>query len=151
MRQLFEDLTIATGARGFHDLTPTLRRHLAASGLREGLVQISCLHTSCSLTVNENADPRVRADLEAHFRALVPEAGSRPISGEGALRPYSHADEGPDDMPAHLRTALTATSLGLSFREGRLLLGTWQAVYLWEHRDQSGLRRRLTLHWLGED
>jgi len=149
MDQIFQDLSIATDGRGFHDLTPALQERLRLTGLRNGLLQLSCLHTSCSLTVNENADPRVRADLEAHFQALAPGAGSRPISGDGPVRAYSHADEGPDDMPAHLRTALTQTSLGLSFRHGALLLGTWQAVYLWEHRKAADQRRTVVLHWLG--
>jgi secondary thiamine-phosphate synthase enzyme len=108
-----------------------------------------CLHTSCSLTVNENADPRVLVDLAAYLRALVPQEGVLPLSGGGELRRWVHDDEGPDDMPAHVRTALTTTSLALPFREGRLLLGTWQAVYLWEHRCRPQ-QRRLSLHLLGE-
>lgn len=107
------------------------------------------LHTSCSLTVNENADPRVLRDLTTYLRALVPQEGVQPISGLGGLRAYSHGDEGPDDMPAHIRTALTSTSLGLSFDQGRLLLGTWQAVYLWEHRTAGNLRS-LSVHLIGE-
>jgi secondary thiamine-phosphate synthase enzyme len=95
----------------------------------------------CSLIVNENADPRVLHDLTTYLRALVPQ--------EGLSQPYAHDDEGPDDMPAHIRTALTTTSLGLSFDQGRLVLGTWQAVYLWEHRAR-GQRRQLSLHLLGE-
>jgi secondary thiamine-phosphate synthase enzyme len=91
--------------------------------------------------VNENADPRVLHDLTTYLRALVPQ--------EGLSQPYAHDDEGPDDMPAHIRTALTTTSLGLSFDQGRLVLGTWQAVYLWEHRAR-GQRRQLSLHLLGE-
>lgn len=90
--------------------------------------------------MNENADPRVLQDLGAFLGDLVP---------SGDRRAYLHDDEGPDDMPAHIRTALTATSLQLSFDQGRLVLGTWQAVYLWEHRS-SGSERRLSLHLLGE-
>ncbi|MBM5817312.1 MAG: YjbQ family protein, partial [Cyanobacteria bacterium K_Offshore_surface_m2_239] len=112
------------------------------------LAVINVLHTSCTLTINENADPRVLADLTAYLRALVPQEGSRSLSGQGPLRPYVHDDEGPDDMPAHIRTALTCTSLSLSFHQRRLVLGTWQAVYLWEHRAHPH-RRRIGLHLLG--
>jgi secondary thiamine-phosphate synthase enzyme len=99
--------------------------------------------------VNENADPRVLHDLTTYLRALVPREGVRPISGVGDLERYRHDDEGDDDMPAHIRTALTTTSLSLSFERGRLLLGTWQAVYLWEHRARPQ-RRQLSLHLIGE-
>ncbi len=148
LRQLLEPIELSTDGEGFTDLTPILRQRLAASGLEQGVVHLVALHTSCSLTINENADPRVLQDLAAYLRALVPAAGVRPVSGEGPLRPWLHDDEGPDDMPAHIRTALTATSLSLSFDQGRLLLGTWQAVYLWEHRARPQ-RRRLSLHWIG--
>lgn len=139
---------VTTAHEGFTDLTAALNRDIAASGMDLGVATLVCQHTSCSLTINENADPRVLHDLAAYLRALVPEGGFRPLSGEGEWRPYAHADEGPDDMPAHIRTALTATSLQLSFQRGRLLLGTWQAVYLWEHRARSH-RRRLSLHLIG--
>ena len=141
LRQDLRRLTVTTRGEGFTDLTATLQAELAASGLQRGLLQLVVLHTSCSLTVNENADPRVLHDLTAYLRALVPQGGLR--------EPYAHDDEGPDDMPAHIRTALTTTSLGLSFDQGRLLLGTWQAVYLWEHRAR-GQRRQLSLHLLGD-
>ena len=141
LRQDLRRLTVATSGEGFTDLTGLLQRELSSSGLRQGLLQLVALHTSCSLTINENADPRVLHDLTTYLRALVPEGGLR--------EPYAHDDEGPDDMPAHIRTALTSTSLGLSFDQGRLVLGTWQAVYLWEHRAR-GQRRQLSLHLLGE-
>ncbi|MCP9806373.1 secondary thiamine-phosphate synthase enzyme YjbQ [Cyanobium sp. T1B-Tous] len=148
LRQTLQTLQVATSGEGFTDLTAPLHAAVAASGLQLGLLNLVCLHTSCSLTINENADPRVLADLAAHLRALVPEEGIRPVSGRGELRPYVHADEGSDDMPAHIRTALTTSQLSLSFQNGRLLLGTWQAVYLWEHR-RRGSRRQLSLHLLG--
>ena len=141
-------LEVSPAGEGFTDLTAAINREIAASGLRLGVATLVCLHTSCSLTVNENADPRVLQDLAAYLRALVPEQGFRSLSGEGARQRYAHDDEGPDDMPAHIRSALTATSLQLSFQEGRLLLGTWQAVYLWEHRARPQ-RRRLSLHLIG--
>jgi len=140
LRQDLRRLTVTTAGEGFTNLTSSLQAELTASGLQRGLLQLVVLHTSCSLTINENADPRVLQDLTAYLRALVPQ--------EGLSQPYAHDDEGPDDMPAHIRTALTTTSLGLSFDQGRLVLGTWQAVYLWEHRAR-GQRRQLSLHLLG--
>jgi secondary thiamine-phosphate synthase enzyme len=141
-------LAVHTNGEGFTDLTAALNREITASGLQQGLLQLVCLHTSCSLTINENADPRVLQDLSAYLQALVPQAGVRSLSGSGSTYSYRHTDEGADDMPAHIRTALTCTSLGLSFQDGRLLLGTWQAVYLWEHRARSQ-RRELSLHLIG--
>jgi len=149
MRQVLIRLTVDTSSEGFTDLTAGLNREIAASGLRQGMAQLVALHTSCSLTVNENADPRVLQDLTTYLRALVPQQGVRSLSGEGSLQRYRHDDEGADDMPAHILTALTTTSLGLSFDGARLLLGTWQAVYLWEHRAQPH-RRQISLHLIGE-
>jgi secondary thiamine-phosphate synthase enzyme len=148
LQQVVRHLEVSTSGEGFTNLTAALQREIGASGLVTGLAVVSALHTSCSLTVNENADPRVLVDLTAYLQALVPREGARPISGQGPLRPYVHADEGPDDMPAHIRTALTCTSLSLSFQRGQLVLGTWQAVYLWEHRARSQ-RRTLCLHLIG--
>jgi secondary thiamine-phosphate synthase enzyme len=149
LQQDLRRFTIPTTGEGFTDLTPALHREIGASGIATGQALISCLHTSCSLTVNENADPRVLQDLAAYLQALVPQEGVRPISGMGSLRPYVHDDEGADDMPAHIRTALTCTSLSLSVQHSRLVLGTWQAVYLWEHRAHPH-RRQLCLHLIGE-
>jgi len=149
LRQSFHSLSLQTSGEGFTDLTDALNREIGSSGLNNGLANLVALHTSCSLTMNENADPRVLEDLAAFLRALVPAAGVRPLSGQGELRAWRHDDEGADDMPAHIRTALTATSLSLSFQQGRLLLGTWQAVYLWEHRARPH-RRQLSLHLIGQ-
>ena len=140
LRQDLRRLTVTTAGEGFTDLTASLQAEVTASGLQRGLMQLVVLHTSCSLTINENADPRVLQDLTVYLRALVPQGG--------LSQPYAHDDEGPDDMPAHIRTALTTTSLGLSFDRGRLVLGTWQAVYLWEHRARPQ-RRELSLHLIG--
>ena len=149
LQQVLRHLEVSTSGEGFTNITAPLNREIAGSGLRSGLATLHVQHTSCSLTINENADPRVLLDLAAYLRALVPQEGVRPISGQGSLRPYAHDDEGPDDMPAHIRTALTCTSLSLSFHRGRLLLGTWQAIYLWEHRARPH-RRELCLHLMGE-
>ena len=149
LRQSLHSLSLQTSGEGFTDLTGALNREISASGLKNGLATLASLHTSCSLTINENADPRVLEDLATFLRALVPAEGVRPLSGRGELRPWRHDDEGPDDMPAHIRTALTATSLSLCFQGGVLLLGTWQAVYLWEHRARPH-RRQLSLQLIGE-
>ena len=148
LQQDLRRLALRTSGEGFTDLTSAINGEISASGLQRGLLQLVCLHTSCSLTVNENADPRVLQDLSAYLQALVPQYGVRSLRGDGGAYTYRHDDEGPDDMPAHIRTALTCTSLGLSFDRGRLLLGTWQAVYLWEHRAQPH-RRELSLHLIG--
>jgi secondary thiamine-phosphate synthase enzyme len=139
LRQHLQRLSLRTGGEGFTNITAALNTEIAASGLRQGVATLVCQHTSCSLTINENADPRVLQDLATYLKDLVP---------SGDQRAYLHDDEGPDDMPAHIRTALTATSLQLSFDAGRLVLGTWQAVYLWEHR-LAGSERRLSLHLIG--
>jgi secondary thiamine-phosphate synthase enzyme len=139
LRQHLQRLSLGTRGEGFTNITAALNAEIAASGLRQGLATLVCLHTSCSLTINENADPRVLQDLGSYLGELVP---------SGDQRAYRHDDEGPDDMPAHIRTALTTTSLQLSFDQGRLVLGTWQAVYLWEHRAR-GSQRELSLHLIG--
>lgn len=149
LRQDLRRLSLNTRGEGFTDITAALNAEIRSSGLDTGIAVISCLHSSASLTVNENADPRVLADLTAYLRALVPQEGIRPVSGRGELRAYVHDDEGADDMPAHIRTALTCTSLSQSFQGGRLLLGTWQAIYLWEHR-AAPMQRRISLHLIGE-
>jgi secondary thiamine-phosphate synthase enzyme len=148
LEQDLRELLVHTNGEGFTDLTAALNDAIAASGLRQGLLQLVCLHTSCSLTINENADPRVLHDLSTYLQALVPQLGVRSLNGNGPISGYRHDDEGPDDMPAHIRTALTCSTLGLSFQGGQLLLGTWQAVYLWEHRARPH-QRKLSLHLIG--
>ena len=149
LRQHLQLLEIQTSGEGFTDLTAVINGHIGASGLCAGVATLVCLHTSASLTVNENADPRVLSDLAAYLQALVPQQAFRSLGSDGQRHCYAHADEGADDMPAHIRTALTTTSLQLSFQEQHLLLGTWQAVYLWEPR-QRGHLRRLSLHLIGD-
>jgi len=149
LRQDLRRLAVQTSGEGFTDLTAALNREIAGSGLSRGLATLVALHTSCSLTVNENADPRVLQDLSATLQALVPQYAVHSLAGDGTPYVYRHDDEGPDDMPAHIRTALTCTSLALAFDRARLVLGTWQAVYLWEHR-RAAHARQLSLHLLGE-
>ena len=149
LQQALHQMEIITAGEGFTDITTRLNDWVASSGVMQGVLNLTLLHTSASLTINENADPRVLKDLAAYLKALVPEEGVKPISGNGHLRPYCHADEGPDDMPAHIRTALTCSTMGLSIDKGRILLGTWQAIYLWEHR-RNRHKRRLAIHAIGE-
>lgn len=137
MRQLATIIEIATPGQGLHDITPTLRDWLADTGVESGLLTIFCRHTSASLLIQENAAPAARRDLERWFGLLAPE-------GDG----YEHDDEGPDDMPAHLRAAVTATSLAVPVINGAPALGTWQGVFLFEHR-RAPHRRTLALHLLG--
>ena len=138
LRQLTATLPIRTSRRGLHEFTEEVREFVAEGGIQEGLLTIFCRHTSASLLIQENAAPAARRDLEAYFERIAP---------EGA--PYEHDDEGPDDMPAHLRSALTATQLSIPVREGSPMLGTWQGIYLFEHRAQPH-QREVALHLVGE-
>lgn len=127
-------LEIETRGRGTYDITRAIADAVAQSGVGDGLATVFIHHTSASLIVCENADPSVRRDLDAFFARLVPDGDQL----------FSHDAEGDDDMPAHVRTVLTQTSLGLPVARGRLDLGTWQGVYLWEHRT-SPHRRRVSI------
>lgn len=138
MRQAQTVLTIATRGQGLVEITDEVARWLAAQGIATGLLTVFCRHTSASLLINENAAPAVRRDLERYFAKLAPES-----------RDYEHDDEGPDDMPAHLKTALTAVSLPIPVADARMTLGTWQGVYLFEHRTAPH-RRQVVLHLMGE-
>jgi secondary thiamine-phosphate synthase enzyme len=139
LQQARHSLTIATRGRGLYEFTREARDFLRGSGLRFGQLTVFCRHTSASLLIQENADPSVVDDLLAFFDRLAPE-------GRGL---YSHETEGPDDMPAHLRAALTQTSLVVPFADGELLLGTWQGIYLFEHR-RAPHSREVVLHAIGE-
>ncbi len=133
-----ESFFVATGGRGSYSVTEEVQAQVAAAGIGNGICQVFVHHTSASLMLCENADPEVRADLERFMARLVPD-------GDPLFR---HRDEGPDDMPAHVRTVLTASSLSLPVRAGRCDLGTWQGIYLWEHRT-APYRRRVTVTVLG--
>ena len=139
MRQAIHHLHVPTRGRGLVPITAPVLRWTAAQGIGTGLLTLWCRHTSASLVVQENADPDVRADLETFMERLAPEAPDR----------YRHGEEGPDDMPAHLRTALTGVQLSIPVEHGRPSLGTWQGIYLWEHR-MAPHRREIVLHLLGE-
>jgi secondary thiamine-phosphate synthase enzyme len=138
MRQALHRLTVTTTGPGLIGVTEQVCDWVTAQAIDTGLLTIWCRHTSASLLVQENADPAVRADLEAFFRRLAPENAK-----------YRHADEGPDDMPAHLKAALTHTHLAIPVEGGRPVLGSWQGVYLFEHR-AAPHRRELVLHLIGE-
>ena len=131
-------IEVATRGQGFYDLTGELRRAVAGSGVADGLAVVFVRHTSASLVVQENADPRVRQDLLDFFARLVPEDAG-----------YAHDDEGPDDMPSHIRTALTHTSEIVPVADGAPLLGAWQALYLFEHR-RAPHRRRVEIRVFGD-
>jgi secondary thiamine-phosphate synthase enzyme len=139
LRQHLATLRLATRGRGLVEITDDVRQALADSGIAQGLVTLFVRHTSASLLVQENADPDVQGDLERFFARLVPDGD----------RLFVHRAEGPDDMPAHVRSALTATQLAIPVMDGRLALGTWQGVYLWEHRVR-GHQREIAVHVLGE-
>ena len=138
MYQATQIITVETNRQGLVDVTPEIVDWVAAQGLHSGLLTIFCRHTSASLLIQENAAPAVRSDLEAYFARLAPES---------AL--YDHDDEGPDDMPAHLRTALTGLHLSIPVIDGAPALGTWQGIYLFEHRRRPHTRT-LALHLIGE-
>jgi secondary thiamine-phosphate synthase enzyme len=137
MRQASTILTIDTTRQGLVDVTDQISRWVRDQRMTEGLLTVFCRHTSASLLIQENAAPEVRTDLEAYFARIAPES-----------REYEHDDEGPDDMPAHLRTALTQVQLSIPLMQGRLALGTWQGIYLFEHRRRPH-RRTLALHLFG--
>ena len=139
LRQASTTFAVETRGRGLVDFTRTVGAWVAQSGFETGLLTLFVRHTSASLLIQENADPDVRADLDRFFARLVPD-------GDALFR---HQDKGPDDMPAHIRAALTAVSLTIPLDRGRLVLGTWQGIYLWEHRLRAH-RREVTGHLLGE-
>lgn len=138
MRQATGMIEVATGGAGLYEISAALRDWVAAQATEEGLLTLFCRHTSASLLIQENAAPEVRDDLTAFFSRIAPE-------GRGL---YAHDDEGPDDMPAHIRAALTQVNLSIPLIGGRLALGTWQGVYLFEHRRRPH-RRSIALHLIG--
>jgi len=139
MRQTHTELVVPTKGRGLYEITTATQDQVHSSGLADGLLTLQILHTSASLLIQENADPDVRVDLDAFFARLVPDGD----------RLFCHTLEGEDDMAAHVRTALTSVCLSLPFRGGRLTLGTWQGIYLWEHRTVRH-QRRVAVHLIGE-
>jgi secondary thiamine-phosphate synthase enzyme len=139
LRQHFQEVSVPTKGRGFYDFTDSIQELVVKSAFNAGLATLHLQHTSASLLIQENADPEVRRDLERFFARLVPD-------GEPLFR---HTSEGDDDMPAHVRTALTCVNLSIPIAQSRLTLGTWQGIYLWEHR-LAPHRRRVSVHLIGE-
>lgn len=138
IRQWLHEFVVSTPGRGFHELTDEVAAWVAGRGIDRGLLTLQVAHTSASLLIQENADPEVRRDLERFFARLVPDGD----------RLFRHDSEGPDDMPAHVRSVLTATSLSMPVRGGRPTLGTWQGIWLYEHR-AAPHRRTIHAHLLG--
>lgn len=132
---MVEHLDIPTSSQGLHEITREVRDVVSASGIRDGLCTVFIRHTSASLTIQENADPSARRDLEAWLDRLVPEKD--PL--------YTHTSEGPDDMPSHIKAILTQVSLSIPVSGGELVLGMWQGIYVWEHRRGSH-RRQVVVH-----
>src|SRR3979409_1013301 len=130
LRQALHELRMSTRGRGLYEFTGEVAAWISKNGFKNGLVTLHLRHTSASLLIQENADPDVRRDLETFFARLVPDGDPD----------FVHTAEGDDDMPAHIRTALTAVNLSIPLSRGRLALGTWQGIYLWEHREHPHSR-----------
>ena len=139
LRQSVHEIGLATKGRGFYEFTASVEELVARAKLTTGVVTLHLQHTSASLLIQENADPEVQRDFERFFSRLVPDGD--PL--------FQHTSEGDDDMPAHVRTALTTVNLSIPIAGGELALGTWQGIYLWEHR-KSAHRRKLAVHLIGE-
>jgi secondary thiamine-phosphate synthase enzyme len=139
MQQATKSVVVATRGQGLYEVTPSLRSFVDAAQVGAGLLTVFVRHTSCSLLIQENADPDVQTDLNGFFRRLVPEGMDWLV----------HTTEGPDDMPAHIKAALTQTSIGIPVHDGRPVLGTWQGLYLFEHRSRPH-QRELVFHIIGE-
>jgi len=138
MKQATHTLEITTRGQALYECTSPITQWVRQQQMQTGLLTVFCRHTSASLLIQENADPTVRVDLKAFFERIAPEHG-----------PYQHDSEGPDDMPAHLKTALTQVQLSIPLINGKLALGTWQGIYLFEHRTRPH-RREIVLHLIGE-
>ena len=139
LHQHTQTLQVTTKGREFHDITREVAAQVKAAKISEGLATVHLQHTSASLVIQENADPGVRRDLERFMARVCPDGDPM----------FEHNAEGPDDMPAHVRTALTAVNLSIPITGGRLALGTWQGIYLWEHR-HAGHTRKVTVHVIGK-
>ena len=137
MRQTFKKLLLHTSEKNYLDITSNIKDELKITNIQNGLLNVSILHTSCSLLIQENADPSVLIDIRNFLEEIAPEKN------------YVHNSEGPDDMPSHLKSLLTQTHLSLSFRDNELILGTWQGIFLLEHR-VSDKTREVLLHFIGD-
>ena len=149
MEQVISSIKIITEGQGFIDITPSVREFIKENNFFTGILILNVLHTSCSLTLNENADPNVLYDLGKYIESIVPYNSYQDLNIKPKKIAYEHFQEGEDDMPAHIKTALTNNSLSLSFQNEKLIIGIWQAIYLWEHRAERK-ERLVNIHAIGE-
>ena len=149
MRQVLSNLDFETMGQGFTDITKDINQWIKSKKLKQGILLIFIKHTSCSLIINENADINVLKDLSNYIKAIVPEKNFYPIDRSNNKIEYLHSEEGLDDMPAHIKTMLTSNNLSFSVVDGKLEMGLWQAIYIWEHRT-SNKSRSLQLHAIGD-
>tara|TARA_B100000965_G_C19511812_1_gene722294 strand:- start:517 stop:978 length:462 start_codon:yes stop_codon:yes gene_type:complete len=149
MKQILSNINFDTKGKGFTDITKDINVWIKNKKLKQGILLIFLKHTSCSLIINENADNNVLKDLSNYMEAIVPEKNFFPIDGTSRKIEYLHSEEGLDDMPAHIRTMLTSNNLSFSVINGKLEIGIWQAIYIWEHR-RSNKSRTLQLHAIGD-
>ena len=149
MEQVISSIKVITKGQGFIDITPSVREFIKENNFFTGILILNVLHTSCSLTLNENADPNVLYDLGKYIESIVPYNSYQDLNIQPKKITYEHFQEGEDDMPAHIKTALTNNSLSLSFQNEKLIIGIWQAIYLWEHRAERK-ERLVNIHAIGE-
>ena len=149
MEQVIDNLDFNTKGQGFSDITQDLNHWIKNKKLKQGILLIFLKHTSCSLIINENADRNVLKDLSNYMKGIVPEERFCPLDGSNTRIEYLHSEEGLDDMPAHIRTMLTSNNISLSIVGGKVEIGIWQAIYIWEHR-ASNKSRSLQLHAIGD-
>ena len=149
MEQVISSIRVITNGQGFTDITNSIREFIRENNFLNGIIILNVLHTSCSLTLNENADPNVLHDLSKYIESIVPYNSYQDLNIQPKKIAYEHFQEGEDDMPAHIKTALTNNSLSLSFHNEKLIIGVWQAIYLWEHRSEKK-ERFVNIHVMGE-
>ena len=149
MEQILSTIDFETKGQGFTDITKDINHWIKYKKLNKGILLIFLKHTSCSLIINENADINVLKDLSAYMKSIVPEQGFYPNDRSSKKIEYLHSEEGLDDMPAHIRTMLTSNNLSFSVVNGQLDIGSWQAIYIWEHRI-SNKSRSIQLHAIGD-
>ena len=149
MEQIFSTMQVKSSGQGLQDITFLITNFIKENKIKTGLIVLNIMHTSCSLIVNENADPNVLKDLEKYINSIVPYNSYQDLTGQRKEIFYKHYQEGEDDMPAHIKTALTNTSLSFSIQNEKLILGTWQGIYLWEHRFGKNIRK-INIHAIGE-
>ena len=149
MEQIFANISFNTSGQGLTEITPEIVKFIKKNNLENGLIVLNIMHTSCSLIVNENADPNVLKDLEKYINSIVPYNSYQDLTENLDEIYYNHFQEAKDDMPAHIKTALTNTSLSFSIQNEKLILGTWQGIYLWEHRFGNNIRK-INIHAIGE-